>query len=265
MIKIGFYQFNPVFKGVEENCDKVVKRLSNINADIIVLPELAFTGYNFYDRDEVSEIAETPEDSQIVKKLTELCSKNKNYIVTGFAEKSGKNIFNSALLIGPNGLIDIYRKIHLFNREKIYFDPGDTDFKVTEVKGAKIGMMICFDWIFPEATRSLALLGASIICHPSNLVLNYCQNVMLTRCLENRIFAVTANRTGEENREHGNLRFTGQSQIVDSKGNLLYRADSEEEILYIHEIKPEEALDKNITEYNHIFNDRRPEFYKPLY
>ncbi|MFW6149853.1 MAG: nitrilase-related carbon-nitrogen hydrolase [Atribacterota bacterium] len=265
MLKIGFYQYSPKFKSVDENLEKVVQKLNNIDADIMVLPELAFTGYNFSDRDELTDVAEVPHNSNIVKELTTLCSRNNFYLVTGFAEKSGFKIFNSSLLIGPDGLLDIYRKIHLFNREKLYFDPGDTNLTVNKIKGAKVGMMVCFDWGFPEVARSLALLGATVICHPSNLVLNYCQNVMLSRCLENRVFAVTANRVGEENRKHDNLRFTGQSQIADPKGNLLFRADADQEILYIHEINPEDALDKNITKYNHIFNDRRPEFYKNLW
>jgi len=246
MIKIGFYQFNPKFKKINENCNKIIK------------PELAFTGYNFHDRKELESVAENPTDSNIVKKVTNLCFRNNFYIITGFAEKFGQSIFNSALLIGPEGIVDVYRKIHLFNREKLYFNPGDRPLTINTVKGTKIGIMICFDWIFPEVARSLAILGAEVICQPANLVLSYCQNVMLARSLENRVFSVTANRIGKEIFKHGSLEFTGQSQVVAPNGDLLYRA------IYIHDIETKEASNKNITKFNNIFDDRRPNFYKTL-
>jgi len=264
MIKIGFYQFNPKFKRVDENCNKIINKLNGVKADVIVLPELAFTGYNFHDRKELESVAEDPADSNIVKEVTNLCSRNDFYIITGFAEKFGQSIFNSALLIGPEGLVHIYRKIHLFNREKLYFNPGDRPLVINTIKGTKIGIMICFDWIFPEVTRSLAILGAEVICQPANLVLSYCQNVMLARSLENRVFSVTANRIGKEIFEHGSLEFTGQSQIVTPNGDLLYRASSKKELIYIHDIEQKEASNKNITKLNNIFVDRRPDFYKPL-
>jgi len=264
MVKIGFYQFDPKFKKVDENCDKIIKTLNRVKGDIIILPELAFTGYNFRDRKELESVAENPKNSNVVKKITSLCSENNFYIITGFAEKAGPEIFNSALLIGPGGLIHIYRKIHLFNREKLYFDPGNKPLKVIEIKGIKIGIMICFDWIFPEVARSLAILGAEVICQPANLILTYCQNVMLTRCLENRVFSVTANRVGREIFKHDSLEFTGQSQIVAPNGDLLYRANSKKELIYIHDIDQKEALNKNITKFNNIFDDRQPNFYKTL-
>lgn len=161
-------------------------------------------------------------------------------------------------------MVYTYRKIHLFNREKFYFDPGDKPLAVSTIKDTKIGIMVCYDWIFPEVARSLAILGAEVICQPANLVLSYCQNVMLTRCLENRVFSVTANRIGEENFEHDSLEFTGQSQIVAPNGDLLYRADSKKELIYIHDIEQKDASNKNITKFNNIFDDRRPNFYKTL-
>ena len=80
--------------------------------------------------------------------------------------------------------IDTYKKIHLFNRENLWFTPGDEAPKVYEIDGVKIGVMICFDWIFPETCRSLALQGMQVLAHPSNLVLPHCQSAMITRCIE---------------------------------------------------------------------------------
>ncbi|MFO0767873.1 MAG: nitrilase-related carbon-nitrogen hydrolase [Nitrospiraceae bacterium] len=89
-----------------------------------------------------------------------------------------------------------YRKTHLFFEETLFFDPGDSGFQVWDVGGAKVGVMICFDWFYPESARTLALMGADIIAHPSNLVLPHCPDSMVTRCLENRVFSITANRIG---------------------------------------------------------------------
>jgi predicted amidohydrolase len=264
MLKVGFFQFRPLFGRIEKNLNKVLAALESISADIIVLPELAFTGYYFRDRGEVKSLAEDPAKSSTVASLIALCKTRDFYLVTGFAEKKRDKLFNSALLVGPQGLLQTYRKLHLFNEEKIWFDPGDTPLSVQQVRGANIGIMICFDWIFPEVTRTLAIQGAEIICHPSNLVMSYCQSAMLTRCIENSVFAITANRFGMDKRPHGELRFTGKSQIVAPKGKLLHRAPSQRESLFIAEIDPSLARDKHITALNQLIEDRRPEFYKLL-
>jgi predicted amidohydrolase len=125
-------------------------------------------------------------------------------------------------------------------------------------------MMICFDWIFPEACRALALQGARVVLHPSNLVLPYCQNAMTTRCIENRVFAITCNRVGTETRAGVRLRFTGQSQIVDPCGRTLVRANDRDEDLRFIDIDPQEAGDKRLTSRNDLFADRRPEAYRTL-
>lgn len=260
-MKVGFYQFRPHFGKIRRNANRIIAALGNANADLIVLPELAFTGYYFRDRAEVVSLAEETTHSPTVNALEQLCREKNFYIVTGFTEKFRDKYFNSALLIGPEGLLHTYRKLHLFNEEKNWFDAGDLPLKVNPVKGVKIGIMVCFDWLFPEVTRTLTLQGAEIICHPSNLVLDYCQQTMLVRCLENRVFAVTANRYGRDRRPHGELRFTGKSQIVAPGGDLLYRASSQREALYIMDINPADALDKFITARNDVIADRRPEYY----
>ena len=122
--------------------------------------------------------------------------------------------------------------------------------------------MICFDWRFPEIVRSLALNGAEIIAHPSNLVLPHCPQAMITRCLENRVYAITANRVGNENRiPNETLHFIGQSQVVDPDGNILIRASEIEEEVQIVEVDLGKARDKFINSKNDIFKDRRPDLY----
>lgn len=264
MFKAGFFQFHPRFGEVQTNLDRILSALDNIEADLVVLPELAFTGYDFKDRDELEYLAEDPGNSASVEALKKLCKARRLYIVTGFAEKTSEKIFNSALLIGPEGLIHIYRKLHLFNTEKNCFDPGDTPLEVIPVRGVNVGLMICFDWIFPEVTRILSLKGADLICHPTNLVLSFCQQAMLTRSIENRIFTITANRYGTESRAHGRLTFTGQSQITGPDGELFYRAKPDTEELHILSIDFEKARQKKITEKNDVLKDRRPAFYHDL-
>ncbi|MEE9157058.1 MAG: nitrilase-related carbon-nitrogen hydrolase [Gammaproteobacteria bacterium] len=264
MLRVGYYQFRPLFGKVQRNVKTVLGALSEVSADIIVLPELPFTGYYFKDRDEVVALSEDPERSSTVDSLVALCKEKDFHLVTGFAEKRKDKYFNSALLIGPDGIEHVYRKLHLFNEEKNWFDAGDIALDVQDVRGARVGLMVCFDWVFPEVARILAIKGADVFCHPANLVLAYCQRTMLTRCLENSVFAVTANRFGVDRRGHGELRFTGKSQIVAPDGELLNRAPSQRQATCVMAIDLEEARDKAITPMNQLLEDRRPEFYRSI-
>ncbi|MHB8482421.1 MAG: nitrilase-related carbon-nitrogen hydrolase [Nitrospiria bacterium] len=264
-IKTGFIQNRPAFGEKKANVDEVIEALSSVNADLMVLPELFNTGYQFASKSEVTSLSEEIPAGYTTKRLIKIAKQKKMYIVAGLSEKKGKLYYNSSVLVGPSGFIDVYRKIHLFYEEKLWFSPGNKSLKVHDIGKAQIGMMICFDWFFPEVTRILALSGADIICHPSNLVLPHCPQAMITRCLENRVFAVTANRVGSEEREgKEHLTYIGMSQIVSPKGEVLYRASGEKTDMQIMEINPAEAKKKSINRYNHLFEDRRPEFYETL-
>ena len=263
-MRVGFYQFRPKFGDINANVNKVIAALEDADAELIVLPELPFSGYYFQSVEEVIELSETVENSNSIKRLCELAAKRSMYLVTGFTEHAEDKYYNSAVLIGPEGVLHTYRKAHLFNEEKKYFAPGDTPFSIQEINGVKIGIMVCFDWAFPEVTRSLAIQGAEIICHPSNLVLSFCQQTMISRCLENGVFAITANRYGADNRPQGSLKFTGKSQIVAPGGKLLHRAHSQRDALFITDIDIALAREKHITQHNHLLNDRRPEMYTEL-
>lgn len=259
--RVGFYQFQPKFGRTGENLARIVWALGRARADLIVLPELALTGYYFASRREAEALAEDPRRSPAVASLAALCRERGFHLVIGFAERARDKVFNSSLLIGPRGPVSTYRKLHLFTDEKICFDPGDLALEVNRVRGVRVGMMICLDYVFPEVARSLALEGADLLAHPSNLVLPYCQAAMITRCLENGVFAVTANRFGADRRPHGSLRFTGRSQIVGPRGALLHRSPAQREEIHIRGIDPAEARDKRITPRNDLLGDRRPEFY----
>ena len=259
-MKLGFVQFNPAFGQVTKNLAAIHRLVSSVKADLLVLPELCLSGYAFVSKDEARQLSETSNGPSI-KTLKLLSKKTGTILVAGFAEKAGNKIFNSAILIRPSGKTDIYRKTHLFWNEKKWFAPGDTGFKVFRAGQVKIGMMICYDWLFPEAARSLALQGAQIICHPANLVLPYCPRSMPTRALENMVFTITANRTGREKRGQQDLRFIGQSIMAGPDQSILAKAPAKGEAIRAVDIDPKKADNKRVTPLNHLFLDRRPEYY----
>jgi predicted amidohydrolase len=263
-VKIGFLQLRPQFGRVKENVRSAKSLLAGIGDATVVLPELFNTGYLFRNIEEVRDLAESTSNGFTVTELKKVALAQRLNLVFGMAEAKNRKFYNSSVLITAGGKIHVYQKAHLFDREKLFFQPGARTFTPVAVDEGKLGMMVCFDWIFPEVTRVLALGGAQIICHPSNLVLPWCQDAMRTRCIENRVFAVTANRIGTEKRGTHQLTFTGKSQIVNPKGEILVSAGERSESLKIVEIDPAEALDKHVTANNDLFKDRKPTLYKPL-
>lgn len=264
-MKAGCYQFDPAFGKKEENLNRVAYALKNTDLQLLVLPEFFATGYQFRSKDEVAELSENVESGQTTEFLCDMSKEKGIYIVAGLPERYGDKFYNSAVLISPDGLMGVYRKTHLYFEEKLYFSPGDTGFRVWDTEIGRIGIMICFDWFFPEAMRCLALNGAEIVAHPSNLVLPYCPDAMPVRCLENRVFAITANRIGTEDRTEGKpLKFIGKSLIVSPRGQALANAPAEEEALLITELDPRAARDKELNPLNDIFKDRRPDKYGSL-
>jgi predicted amidohydrolase len=267
-MRVGVFQFAPEFGQVDANIARVEAALAEVEADLMVLPELFNSGYLFESKAEVRSLSEEIPQGNTTQRLMRLAAERNMVIVAGLPEydSSQDKFFNSAVIVGPTGYIGKYRKTHLFYKEKVWFGPGDLGLTVFDIApGLRIGVMICFDWFFPEAARSLALQGAQIICHPTNLVLPYCQQAMLTRSLENSVITVTANRVGSEQRDNEDLRFTGGSQVVDVRGELKFRLDEQEEKVAVTEVDPARALEKTLNIHNHLFNDRRPEFYRNLF
>lgn len=265
MIRAGFFQFNPIFGKVKLNVKAIIDRLSEVEADLLVLPELSTSGYQFVSRREVERLAEEVPGGYTTRRLSALARSKKMFIVAGLPERKGSCLFNSAILIGPDGFIDLYRKAHLFYEEKLWFSPGNTPFKVWDIGLARVGIMICFDWFFPEVTRALSLKGADIICHPANLVLAHCPNAVITRCLENRVYVITADRIGYEQRgDKERLAYIGTSQVVSPTGEVLYRASPDKEEIKILQFDPGEARKKAVNRYNHLFKDRRIDLYRDL-
>jgi len=261
-LKIGFIQFAPVLGDVEATIRKIDGLIDQSKiTDILVLPELCNSGYNFTSFEEAWETSESIKNSIFINYLLSKCKQFNLYIVSGFNERDNEDLYNSAILIGPKGYIGKYRKLHLFMNEKDYFKPGNISLPVFDIGLCKIGMLVCFDWIFPEVWRILALKGAEIICHPSNLVLpGLAQKAVPIHALTNRIYTITANRIGTE----GDLSFTGLSTIANPHGDILSQASRTEEETVIKDIDIRLARDKIITKKNDLFSDRRPEEYSFL-
>jgi 5-aminopentanamidase len=263
-MRVGFVQFRPVFGEVAANLETMKRLVSSAEADLLVLPEAATTGYAFTSREELARIAEPFESSPSLDVLHDIARRRSCAIAVGFAESRGGDLFNSASILMPDGTRDLYRKIHLFGAETVFFTPGDIPFHVCEFGGVKLGLMICFDWFFPESMRVLALAGAQIVLHPVNFVLPWGPGAMTVRCLENRVFAVTANRYGTESRGMYSFTFIGKSRVISPDGEVLAEAPDEGDSVVVVEIDPAEALDKKLNKYNDLFASRRPEFYRAL-
>ncbi len=264
IISAACVQIQPEFGATAGNVEKIVNLIEQNASGLIVFPELATSGYEFRSRDEAFDLAFDPRNSDIGSQLRQVAATSGSHVVVGFPERSGEKIYNSAALFCPDDDVHVYRKIHLFDREKNIFSTGDAEPEVIDTAIGKIGIMICFDWVFPEVARILALKGAEVICHPSNLVLAYCQRAMFARSVENGVFTMTCNRIGSESRIDRTLTFTGRSQILGNRGELLAQASEFDEKVIHAELDLSLATSKRMTDLNDLWEDRRINLYGEL-
>jgi len=262
MSRIGYAQFEVAFGDFDANA-LAIRRLcaAASGADLLVFPELAFSGYDLRDQEEAAAWGEAFGEGPGAALLLELSAAHGCTLVAGYVERAAAGCFNACMLATPDGGLHNYRKIHLFDRENLLFLPGDAPPPVIETPAGRVGLMICFDWFFPETARTLALRGAQIIAHPSNLVLPWCQRAMFARSVENRVFTLTANRTGAESHAGRTLRFTGASQLLDPRGECLLHAPEAGEHLALADVTPADADDKGVAGHSDLFAQRRPALY----
>ncbi len=242
-----------------KHLEEILKKATALEVDVLVLPELANSGYAFESEEEVNLCAEEIPDGPYSKSLIKWSTK-KRFVVAGICESSGNHTYNSAGIFANGKHVGSYRKIHLFNKEKKWFTAGVEEPPVITHEGNQYGVMVCWDWVFPEVARILALKGTQAILHPANLVLTYCQDAMRTRSIENGVFTATANRVGLE-RE---LAFSGKSQITDNRAKVLLSFSEDEVIVGSVDLDLGLADDKNLTKRNHLLKDRKPELYQRL-
>lgn len=259
-MKIGVVQFKPELFQAKENVRKALEISKNFDGDLLIFPELAFTGYLFNSSDELEKVSEY--NAVTIEKWQEFSSERDCAVIFGYPEKFMKKFYNSSVMILPNGALKVYRKTHLFSEEKRLFQSGDTGFFVENFKGVNIGLAICFDWFFPESFRTLALLGADIIAHLANLVMPYCQGANIYSSIQNRVYIATANRWGRDKNDEKELRFTGESQITSPSGEIIAKAPKTGNVIIEADIDPMLSRDKRLNAFNDVLKDRKPNFYK---
>lgn len=260
MLRVALLQFTPRFGEVEANLKTVEEMIGGLECDLLILPELFASGYWFERAEQVSALAETL-DGETTRRVRAWAGELDAAIAFGFPEREGETFYNSALLVTASDDLIHYRKLHLFAEEKLWFAPGNRDLSVVEFRGVRMGMMVCFDWRFPETARTLAFRGADLILHPSNLVLPWCPDAMITRALENNVFIATADRSGDDHHGQDRLHFIGQSQVVAPNGERLGRLPEEGAGILNVRIDPALARNKAISQHNDLFADLRPEYY----
>lgn len=260
-IKAGFLQFEPKLGELDLNISNIEYLLNQAkDADLVVIPELANSGYNFESKEQAIQLAQSADNSPYLNFLSNQAKKLNLHIVSGFHEIDNNLLYNTSVLLGPSGIIGKYRKIHLFMNEFDFFEKGNLGLPVYDIGICKVGMLICFDWVFPEVWRILALKGADIICHPSNLVLPYAQQAVPVHGMINKTFNITANRFGTER----GVTFSGKSIISNPTGETLAIAASKKDEVSIVEMNINHARNKKITDRNHVINDRFPKDYIEL-
>ncbi len=263
MIRVALIQYTPIHGSKGVNLRAISDLLEETVADLIVLPELCTTGYFFTSGDELAPLAEGTH-GEASRLLGDAAVSKRAIIVAGIAEVAGDLLYNSVFVFRPEGGEPlVYRKSHLFYKESMVFEQGDTGFPVFTDRrlDVTIGIMLCYDWRFPEAARCLALDGADIIVCPSNLVTDAWMKVMPARAIENKVFVAVANRAGSETKEGETLEFRGRSALYDPRGEPLLQADATGDRVLVAEIDPSISRDKRFNDRNDIFLDRRPDLY----
>lgn len=271
-VKIAGVQMDIAIADAPANLQKMESKLRetvSAGAQLTVFPECTTTGYCCSSAEEVFNLAE-PLDGPTLERVAAMCAELKTMVIFGFLELDQNRVFNSLALVGPSGVAGTYRKVHLpYLGLDRFTTPGDRPFEVLATPlDLNIGMNICYDSSFPEAARSLTLLGADLIALPTNwpptsgLTADVIPNA---RALENHVYFMSVNRIGSER----GFEFIGKSKICGPRGETLAFADhTREEILYA-EIDPAIARQKHLVSIPgehevHRLGDRRPDLYDPL-
>jgi predicted amidohydrolase len=270
-MKIAGVQIDITIAAPAKNVSRMIDSLKETHragAELTIFPECAVSGYCFGSLAEALEVAE-PVTGPSVRSLESACREFGVWAVVGMIERDGAAAYNAAVLIGPEGLAGVYRKVHLpYLGVDMHTTYGDRPFAVHQAGPIRVGMNICYDAAFPEATRAMALQGADLIALPTNWPPGAeatARHAIPTRALENAVYFAAVNRVGEER----GFQFIGMSSICGPNGEVLAASQSaDEEILYA-EIDPARSRSKRIIRVpdRHEIDrlaDRRPEFYGEL-
>jgi predicted amidohydrolase len=254
---------------VEANRRKVVDHIraaADSSAEIAVFPECALTGYCFDSLEEAAAFAE-PIDGPSAETIASACRQTGIYAIVGFIERGVEEFYNAALVVGPEGILGAYRKVHLpYLGVDRFLTPGDQPFALFELPQGRVGVNICYDASFPEAARTLKLLGAQLIILPTNWPTGAWRTpefVINARAHENHVNFAAVNRVGCER----GWQFIGRSKVVDFNGDTLGEADREGEQILYSQVDLEGADNNRIVNVAGAYEidrlaDRRPEFYR---
>lgn len=271
MVRVAVVQMSSEPCKIQTNLDTVLsnlKRCADEGIQLAVFPECVLTGYDLTP-EEAQQVALSTTD-EVLLQIQEICMQHVLTIQIGALERAEDGrLFNSAFLLGPEGLMSTYRKTHLpvLGLDR-FVSLGPKSPTPTDTPLGRIGSLICFDLRFPEPVRLLALAGTQILLVSTawpRAARLYADFLAQARAAENRIFILAANRCGQERSAH----FLGRSLIIDPDGNVLYEADPDSESILIAEIDPGQADRKHLifepdTYELDLFGARRPDLYQAL-
>lgn len=227
-MKIGLYQFEVVQNEREENLRRIGDGARGLDVELLVLPELCTSGYLLSPEQARQHAIQLPGDG--VRPFVCLAESLGAWVVAGVIEEDGAHLYNTTLIVGPQGWVGRQRKVHLTRLERGLFTPG-AELQPFALGAATIGVVTCFDAWFPEVSRQLTRSGAQLLCQPAAFGGPRTLEVMRVRSMENHVFSITANRLGREARGGLTVEFRGESQIVDCNGDVLLSAGNEERAL----------------------------------
>ena len=273
-IRVACLQTEPKLAQVDHNLARQAEMCAEAitaGADLLVLPECSTTGWAFESREQAMSVGEPVPDGTACSQWIELCHDTGTHLVAGVVERVEDHLYNTAVLIGPDGLIGTYRKAHTWALEKTFYEPGDLGLPVYETPLGRIGMHICYDCWFPESFRLLAAQGADLICAPSNWVpvptqrddLPVMANMLcMTNAHANLVYVAAAGRVGFD----GDQAFIGRSIIVDHAGWPIAGPASgvDEEIIYADMDLIGSRADRQGNPFNQPLRDRRTDVYAEM-
>ncbi|HEY7073769.1 MAG TPA: nitrilase-related carbon-nitrogen hydrolase [Solirubrobacteraceae bacterium] len=269
MTRIAVQQLAPVLGDLDRNralALAAIREALEAGADVVVLPELITSGYVFSSPDEAAEAA-IGADHELLREWAEEARRADAVVVGGFCERGDDGrLYNSAALVDAAGLRAVYRKLHLWDHEKLLFAPGTAPPPVLETRVGRVGVLICYDLEFPELTRWAALAGAQLLAVPTNWPLVPRPDgerppealIAMAAARVNRMAIACADRLGTER----GVEWTGGATIVGVDGWVA--AERRDTGLLVADVDLAEALEKRLTEHADAFGDRRPDIYAAL-
>ncbi|MGB0582720.1 MAG: carbon-nitrogen hydrolase family protein [Limisphaerales bacterium] len=269
-VKVAGVQMDVALADGPANLAKIKTSLAETSANgarLTIFPECALTGYCFESFDEAMACAETI-PGPATDFMAAACAEFQCHVVFGMLEREGDCIFNACVMVGPEGLVASYRKVHLPSLGVDRFTtPGDRPFAVHEVAGLRIGMNICYDYSFPEASRVLMLAGADLIVLPTNWPEGSRKGatyLINARAHESHLYYFAVDRVGTER----GFEFIGLSKCCDPTGDVISEALHANEAILYADINPSFARQKHLVKVPgkhevHRLRDRRPDMYQP--